>query len=155
MDAERRMLLQAVAALAAWSASGSANAAASTAPTDASLAAFLALSATLTGKPIDDKLSAAKVLGVFDTPARRASLLALARLVATTPPADLDTALKSRKLYGLANEIVSTWFSGVTGTGTSQRLVLYLNALVWDAMTFTKPMGVCGGPTGYWADPPR
>jgi hypothetical protein len=155
MDAERRMLLRAVAALSAWSAAGGAAGAAAGAPADADLAAFLALSATLTGTTIDDKLSAAKVLKAFDTPASRASLRALAQLVAATPAGELDAALKSRKLDGFANDIVSTWFSGVAGTGKSQRLVLYLNALVWDAMKFSKPMGVCGGPTGYWADPPR
>ena len=35
-----------------------------------------------------------------------------------------------------------------------QRLVLYTDAYVWSAMTFTKPMGICGGVTGYWKDPP-
>jgi hypothetical protein len=25
---------------------------------------------------------------------------------------------------------------------------------MWSAMSFTKPMGQCGGVTDYWADPP-
>ena len=35
------------------------------------------------------------------------------------------------------------------------QLVLYTDAFMWTAMTYTKPMGVCGGVTGYWADPPQ
>ena len=27
--------------------------------------------------------------------------------------------------------------------------------IVWQALTFTKPFGECGGETGYWADPPE
>jgi len=29
------------------------------------------------------------------------------------------------------------------------------NALLWNALNFTKPPGVCGGQTGYWADAPH
>ena len=33
------------------------------------------------------------------------------------------------------------------------KVVLYTEAYVWSAMPYSKPMGVCGGVTGYWADP--
>ena len=28
-------------------------------------------------------------------------------------------------------------------------------ALLWNALDFTKPPGSCGGETGYWADAPQ
>jgi hypothetical protein len=36
-----------------------------------------------------------------------------------------------------------------------QEVVDFTQALVWNALTFTKPWGECGGETGYWADPPE
>jgi hypothetical protein len=30
----------------------------------------------------------------------------------------------------------------------------FTDALVWNALTFTKPWAECGGETGYWANPP-
>ncbi|HEY8242151.1 MAG TPA: sugar dehydrogenase complex small subunit [Casimicrobiaceae bacterium] len=158
MEPDRRALLQTLAALAAWSASAHAQVAgkavAPAEPSAADLASFSVLSAALNGVPVDDPLAAARVMRVFDTPARRASWKALATLVASTPPDELDAALKTQRLDALANEIVSTWYSGVANVAGGQQAVLYLNALMWGAMTYTKPMGVCGGPTGYWADPP-
>lgn len=150
MTIDRRTMLRMIAALGTLDAAGAAAAA----PSAADLAAFGRLSAALTGATMDDPNGIAKVRAAFDTPARRASLRALVALVDATPAAGLDAALRARKLDGLANEIVSTWYAGVAGTGASQRVVLYLEALAWSAMPGGKPMGVCGGPTGYWADPP-
>ena len=28
-------------------------------------------------------------------------------------------------------------------------------ALLWQAMSFTKPFADCGGETGYWSEPPQ
>ncbi len=118
-------------------------------------ARFGALSAVLTGYPSADAATATKMLHAFATPARRGSLTALAALVADTPPAELDAALSARKLDTVAHELVAAWYSGIVPNGRgAQQLVLYAGALVWSAMKFTKPMGVCGGATGYWADPP-
>ncbi|MEM8853202.1 MAG: sugar dehydrogenase complex small subunit [Pseudomonadota bacterium] len=56
----------------------------------------------------------------------------------------------------LANRIVGDWYSGVAVAGDGKDVVAtYEGALMWKALTFTKPMGVCGGATGYWQDPPR
>jgi hypothetical protein len=41
------------------------------------------------------------------------------------------------------------------GSGTEQKVADFTGALVWQALTFTKPFGECGGETGYWADPPE
>ena len=150
MEIDRRTMLRMLAALATLESEGAMAAT----PSAADLAAFGRLSSVLTGATMDDPNGIAKVRAAFDTPARRASLRALVALVDATPAADLDAALKAKKLDGLANDIVSTWYSGVAGAAASQRVVLYLEALVWSAMPGGKPMGACGGPTDYWADPP-
>lgn len=168
MDVDRRALLRALGALPAmgavpaWAAAGgaaaaSAAAAAGAAPAAAgtTIAQFAALSAALTGYPAGDPTVAAKMLKAFATPARRRSLQALAKLVAATPPAELDAALKASKLDGIANDLVGAWFSGIVTHPQGQQLVLYTDAYVWTAMTFSKPMGVCGGPTNYWSQPPQ
>jgi len=154
LDRQRRALVQAIAAWSAWRASG-VCAADATPSAAGDLDRFMALSSALTGVAIDDTIASAAVLATFSAPERRVSLAALANLVAATPADGLDAALKTKGLDALANEVVSAWYAGVAGPADAQRVVLYLNALVWNAMTFTKPMGVCGGPTGYWALPPR
>ena len=116
---------------------------------------FGALSAALTGYPAADAATNAKMLRAFATPARRAQLDALAKVVADTPAAGLDAAISAQKLDGIANDLVGAWYSGIVTNGKTQSLVLYTGALVWTAMTYSKPMGVCGGPTGYWANPPQ
>jgi len=66
----------------------------------------------------------------------------------------------------LANAIVAAWYSGIYTTITKaagasppnvpvQEVADFTQALVWNALTFTKPWGECGGETGYWADPPE
>ena len=68
----------------------------------------------------------------------------------------------------LANAIVAAWYSGLyttvpRGSGASahplrgrvQRVATFDQALVWNALTFTKPWGECGGETGYWAQSPE
>ena len=68
----------------------------------------------------------------------------------------------------LPNAIVAAWYSGVyttvpKGTGASdhplrdrvQKVATFDQALVWNALTFTKPWAECGGETGYWSNPPQ
>jgi len=94
------------------------------------------------------------MLTAFATADRRAALARLAGVVASTPADRLDAALRDNRLETIANDLVAAWYSGIVTNGKQQRLVLYTDAYVWSAMTFTKPMGVCGGVTGYWKDPP-
>ncbi|GAB5460466.1 sugar dehydrogenase complex small subunit [Hoeflea alexandrii] len=54
----------------------------------------------------------------------------------------------------LADEIVAAWYSGVSPDPDSNDVLTYTDALMWQAMSFTKPMGYCGGAMGYWAEPP-
>ena len=54
----------------------------------------------------------------------------------------------------LENDIVAAWYSGLSPDPDSNEVITYTDALMWEAMSFTKPMGYCGGETGYWAEPP-
>ncbi len=54
----------------------------------------------------------------------------------------------------MGNAIVAAWYSGVSPDPESGEVITYTDALMWQAMSFTKPMGYCGGETGYWAEPP-
>jgi hypothetical protein len=105
---------------------------------------FRALSARLTGAKLGDldMGAAAKLLAGFLSMGRGADL---ARLAAD-PGADAGT---------LAQDIVAAWYSGNYRTTAGLTSIGLPNALVWDALDFTKPPGFCGGLTGYWADAPR
>lgn len=54
----------------------------------------------------------------------------------------------------VADDIVAAWYSGTYETDTGEKLAAFNDALVWNALDFTKPFGSCGGETGYWAEPP-
>ena len=154
MPIARRTLLKALASAAAVIEAGQAAAAASG---NAAItpAEFTALSATLTGFPAADAALGARMLAAFATPARRAALGNLARLASTTPAAGLDAAIRAQKLDSVANDLVAAWYSGVVASPHGDKLVMYTDARMWAAMSYTKPMGVCGGPFGYWANPPK
>ena len=140
---DRRTLLQAFAALGASALAPRALAQARDA------AAFARTTAALTGYPQPDPATAGKVMRALSTPQRASSLRALIALVASTPASELDAAIAARKLDKVANELVAAWYSGMV----DGKVVLYTDALVWTAMAYSKPMGICGGVTGYWADP--
>jgi Membrane bound FAD containing D-sorbitol dehydrogenase len=55
----------------------------------------------------------------------------------------------------LANAIVAAWYSGVYDSGQGPAVAGFDQALLWQAMNFTKPFADCGGETGYWSEPPR
>jgi len=140
---DRRTLLQALAALGASALAPAAVAQA------ADAAAFAKTSAALTGYPQPDPATAAKLMRAFATRQRLPSLRALTALVASTPASELDAAIAAKHLDRIANDLAAAWYSGMV----DGKVVLYTDALVWTAMTFSKPMGICGGVTGYWADP--
>jgi hypothetical protein len=150
MPIDRRTLLKSLAGVAATLVAGRGSA------QDAlSAAQFGALSTALTGTTPSEPADVAQMFAAFATPDRRAALTKLARIVALTPAPELDAALRSNGLEVLANDLVAAWYSGVVGVEKNAKLVLYADAYVWSAMTFSKPMGVCGGVTGYWAKPPE
>ena len=55
----------------------------------------------------------------------------------------------------LGNTIVAAWYSGLYDTGHGTAVSDFNDALVWNALSFTKPFGSCGGQVGYWAEPPE
>ena len=105
---------------------------------------FRALSAKLTGASITDlNLGAAgKLLDGFLSMGRGADL---ARLAADS----------GANAGSLAADIVAAWYSGNYQTGAGLASFGLANALLWDALNFTKPSGFCGGLTGYWGDAPQ
>lgn len=87
---------------------------------------------------------------------------ALASLYAT-PYLDALAAKNSAGLAALINgssdaaleaEIIANWYTGLHDTAYGEAIVTYEDALIWEALDYTKPMGWCGGETGYWADAP-
>lgn len=108
------------------------------------VAQFLALSSKLTGKPGLDPGIAKKLLDGFVATGKGADLAAL---VGTGGNATVKTR-------PLANAVVANWYCGVYDTAGGQAVAGFDTALMWDAMRFTKPFGVCGGDAGYWANPP-
>ena len=104
---------------------------------------FRALSARLTGAAVSDldASMAGKLLDAFLSMGRGPALelLAADRGLSTGPVAD---------------DIVAAWYSGTYKTPAGLAVAGFTDALLWNALDFTKPPGECGGETGYWADPP-
>jgi hypothetical protein len=101
---------------------------------------FLALSKTLTEAGDLDPDIADKLLGGFIATGHGDGL---ARLVAGGAETEL------------ANAIVAAWYSGVYDSGQGPAVAGFEEALLWQAMSFTKPFAECGGETGYWSEPPQ
>ena len=101
--------------------------------------AFVRLSEKLTGKLDLDADYASEMLKAFETIGKSSDIEALA-----------DGAENPE----LANDVVVAWYSGVSPDPGADEVITYTDALMWEAMSFTKPMGYCGGETGYWAEPP-
>jgi hypothetical protein len=105
---------------------------------------FRALSATLTGASVTDldAATAGKLLDGFISMGRGPDLV----LLAADPGVSGGT---------LADDVVAAWYSGVYDTSAGLASFGLTNALLWNALNFTKPPGFCGGQTGYWADAPH
>jgi hypothetical protein len=102
---------------------------------------FLALSQRLTNASGLDAAVAKTLLGGFLAIGNGAALAAL--------------IAGQRQDGPLANAIVAAWYSGIYDGGTGKQAVAtFTDALLWNALTFTKPPGWCGGQTGYWAQAP-
>lgn len=114
---------------------------------------FLALSERLTATPKLDLEIGTTILGGFLATGHGDEI---AKLI----------AVGHQPVTPLANAIVAAWYSGVYTTmpgddgaspagETVDAVATFTQALLWNALTFTKPWGECGGETGYWADPPK
>jgi Membrane bound FAD containing D-sorbitol dehydrogenase len=106
---------------------------------------FLALSQNLTQASSLDPGIAKTLLGGFLATGNGA---ALAELVA-------DPGSGTGKNALLTNAIVGAWYSGVYNTAAGPAVATFDQALLWNALTYTKPFGECGGDTGYWSAAPK
>ena len=106
---------------------------------------FLSLSQTLTEASNLDPGIAKTLLGGFLAIDHGGELAALVA----------DPGSATTKHATLANAIVGAWYSGVYNLAGGQALATFDQALLWNAMTFTKPFGECGGDTGYWSAAPK
>jgi Membrane bound FAD containing D-sorbitol dehydrogenase len=138
MASRREILLTGLAAaIAAASASGFPAALFAAAPV--TLPQFMTLSARLTEAADLDTGIGEKFLGGFLASGQGAGL---AGLVAGTSEPELESA------------IIVAWYSGVYDTGRGKAVAGFEQALLWKALTFTKPPSDCGGEMGYWSQPP-
>jgi hypothetical protein len=105
---------------------------------------FRALSANLTGASVTalDATIAAKLLDGFVSLGLGPDLARLA-------------ADPGGSAGALGDVIVAAWYSGVYATRAGPAAFGLTHALLWSALDFTKPPGLCGGKTGYWADAPK
>lgn len=108
----------------------------------ASLEDFLALSARLVGRP-GGALSNQLGESYFR------ALLSRGLGETLTGLRDGDAAPE------IETSMISNWYTGVAETKGGDEVATYTEALMWDALDFTKPMGWCGGETGYWATAPE
>jgi hypothetical protein len=103
------------------------------------LKAFLSLSQKLVGQDDLSEDIAAEMLKAFGSIGNEDDLAALA-------DGTDDEAL--------SNAILAAWYTGVSPDPDDLKDLTYTDALMWQAMDYTKPMGYCGGAMGYWAEPP-
>jgi hypothetical protein len=104
---------------------------------------FRALSARLSGAALADldATMAGKLLDGFVSMGRGPALA----LLAADPQVTTGT---------VADDVVAAWYTGTYDTPAGPAVAGFTDALLWNAVDFTKPPGWCGGATGYWADPP-
>jgi hypothetical protein len=102
---------------------------------------FLQLSERLTGASGLDADVAGTILGAFLATGLGPGLQALA-------------AGGQQRDGDLADAVVAAWYSGLVDTGHGTAVADFTGALVWNALTFTKPFAECGGEFGYWQNPP-
>lgn len=116
---------------------------------------FIAVSAGLTGVPASalNAAMAERLMAAFAATGRGDEL---ARLLAE------DTEIADARFSG---DLIVAWYSGIhpalaadpSGGGTpvpAELVGTYDEALIWTALDFARPQGVCGGAPGHWSQPP-
>lgn len=111
--------------------------------TSPTLDQFFALSQKLTGHASLDNDMGRSILDAFISSGHAEEL---AKLIAVSTP-------ESSKLK-IADAVVAAWYSGLSPLPGARQVTGFNEALVWNAMSFTKPWGNCGGEMGYWSEPP-
>ena len=117
-------------------------------------AQFGALSQALAGYAFADDRAARAMLSALSAAVGPANLTRLARLASSTPASQLGPALKTAKLDATAETVVAALYSGTVNTPRGPRVISYDQALVWQALAWTKPNAFCGGETNYWSSAP-
>lgn len=128
---------------------------------NAALTQFLALSRVLTGYDRLDPVVGQVYLDSLGRGGSGMSVDELARaagLPGETPAlADLEAAglFEDPEAQELAQAILNMWYTGVYQNAEGEdQVATYVDALVWRALTFTKPLTICGSP-GFWAQAPQ
>ena len=145
----RRELLKGLAALAASGLVPQALAQGTLPPTQ-----FSALSNAVSGYAYSDRRVAAAMQSALAAAVGAANLARLAQLASSTPAARLSAALKAANLEATAETVIAALYSGTVSTPRGPRVISYDQALVWQALGWTKPNAFCGGETNYWASAP-
>ena len=134
----RRAVLQAVVLCVPAGAAGW-NTGAEAAASDVSIDAFMALSSKLT---LQDDLDGAMGSAILEGFRAAGKTAALAELISGGGPEPV------RRKTG--NEVVAAWYSGFSPDPQALEVAGFNSALVWSALSYTKPWANCGGETGYW-----
>lgn len=153
LSAGRRRVLLGLAALAAAAATGRVDAQRVPAPLY-DPARFDNLSRALTGYALQDVATANELLAALRAAVGADALRRIATLAAVIPASELTNELRTAGLARQAEIVVTALYTGVVDTPKGPRVLTYDNALIWQALPWTKPNMVCGGVTNYWADPP-
>lgn len=109
----------------------------------ASLDQFIDLSRTLTGDQSLDSGMGKNILDAFVAAGQGEDIVTL-----------VGDPAPQRNQAKIANAIVAAWYSGLSPMPGAREVTGFNEALVWTALSFTKPWGSCGGETGYWGEAP-
>ena len=118
------------------------------------LQGLAALSTAVAGNAYADPQIALAMLDALTQAVGGATLARLATVAASTPAAQLGPAIAGAGLAAPAETVVAALFSGIVDTPRGPRVISYDQALVWQALAWTKPNAFCGGETNYWASAP-
>lgn len=147
IDEDRRRLLTGLAALAACATAGPLRA-------QASGVDFTALTRTLAASTFADASTASAMLDALNGAVGADTLRRIASVAASSAPGQLASNLASAGLSTAAEVVVAALFTGQVDTPKGPRVISYDNALVWQALPWTKPNAWCGGDTDYWSAKP-
>ena len=147
VDEDRRRLLAGLAALAASALIGPASA-------QPAAPAFATLTRSLTGFTFADAPTATAMLDALTEAVGADALGRISTLASSTPPGQLAEALRGAGLAPQAEVGLAARFTGPVDTPKGPRVISYDNALIWQALGWTKPNAWCGGATDYWSTKP-
>jgi hypothetical protein len=123
---------------------------------------FLALSTLLTGYDQLDEDAGQRYLAALQTPPPGGmpldQLYQATGVGSSAPPASYAAlaatgALDQPAAKATAQAIAAYWYTGQVAA-TGETVVTYRDALGWEALTFTRAPGMCGGAFGFWSNTP-